>query len=128
MNYGDIKAAVIARSHRADLTSTVPEFVTLAEAEYNRRTNGVYNLTSGDDTAENWLSDNAPDVYIFGGLMQLATYTNDDAALQKYSALFERALEQAHWYEIRSSGVPSETLSVEIGVPGSYNIFTDSTQ
>ena len=92
MNYGEIKTAIINRSHRADLTSHVPEFIELAEAEVNRRTESSFALTVGADTVHNELSDEAPDVYIFGGLMQLAIWTNDNDNLQKYTALFERAL------------------------------------
>jgi hypothetical protein len=120
MNYGEIKTAIINRSHRADLTSHVPEFVAMAESEYNRRTGSTYEI-SGADTKHNWLSDNAQDVYIFGGLMQLAIYCNDDNGLQKYTALFERASSQAQYAEVRESGVLDETIELDdfFAAPGS---------
>ena len=123
MNYGEIKTAITNRSHRTDLTSHLPEFIELAEAEYNRRTESTHNLTGGADTVHNWLSDNAPDVYIFGGLMQMAVWTNDDNGLQKYTALFERALETAHWISVRESGIAGEPLRTELlDTASSYDI------
>lgn len=122
MNYGEIKTAIVNRSHRADLTSHVPEFIALAESEYNRRTGSGYEI-DGADTKHNWLSDNAPDVYIFGGLAQLAVYTNDDNALQKYTALYERAVSQAHYAEVRESGVLDETVETDLPITGSSNIL-----
>ena len=112
MNYGEIKAAIIARSHRADLASHVPEFIALAESEYNRRTGSTYEI-AGADTKHNWLSDNAQDTYVFGGLMQLAIWTNDDNGLQKYTALFERAAAQAQYAEVRESGILDETVELD---------------
>ena len=122
MNYGEIKTAIINRLHRADLTSHVPEFIALAEAEYNLMTGGSYEI-AGADTKHNWLSDNAPDTYIMGGLMQMAVYTNDDASLQKYTALFMRAVERAHYGEVRESGVMDETLETELPLTGYSNIL-----
>ena len=124
MNYGEVKAAIVSRSHRTDLAALIPSFIQLAEAEYNRRVDTLYDLTSGADTVSNDLSETSADVYIFGGLMQLAVHTNDDAALQKYTALFERALDQAHYAEVRQSGVFDETATVDAAlVSTSYNIL-----
>lgn len=122
MNYGEIKQAIINRSHRADLTSHIPEFIQLAESEYNARTNSSYDLV-GADTKHNHLSDQWPTVYIFGGLMQLAVWTNDDTALQKFTALFERALSQAQYAEAQESGVLDETMETDVPSPESSNII-----
>ena len=123
MNYGEIKAAITNRSHRTDLASHLPEFIELAEAEINRRTESAFSLTGGADTVHNALSDDSPDVYIFGGLMQLAIWTNDDNGIQKYTALFERALESAHWSIVRQSGIATEPLRTELlDTASSYDI------
>lgn len=34
--YGELQAAIVTRSHRSDLTTLVPDFITLAEARLNR--------------------------------------------------------------------------------------------
>jgi len=34
--YGELQAAIVTRSHRSDVTSLVPDFITLAEARLNR--------------------------------------------------------------------------------------------
>lgn len=122
MNYGEIKTAIINRSHRADLSSFIPEFIALAEQEYNQRTGSTYEI-AGADTKHNWLSDNASGVYIFGGLKELAVYTNDDTSLQKYTALFERALRDAHYTEVHESGVMDETIETELPLTGTSNIL-----
>ena len=114
MNYGEIKTAITNRSHRTDLASHLPEFIALAESEYNQRTNSTYDLTSGTDNTHNALSDMAPQVYIFGGLKELAVWTNDDTALQKYTALYERALAQAQYAEVVESGVLDEPMETEL--------------
>ena len=123
MNYGEIKAAIVTRSHRTDLTARVPEYVMLAEAEYNRRTDSAYAITDGADAVENWISVNAPDLYIYGGLMQLAIETNDDAALTKYAQLFERAVGQAQYAEAREAGEMDLTADCDVGLVTTSNIL-----
>ena len=125
MNYGEIKTAIINRSHRSDLTALVPGFVQLAEAEYNRRTASDYDLTTGTDSKSNWVSEFAPDVYIFGGLAHLAVYTNDDESFSKYGQLFERAVDQAHYAEVREAGDLDTKLEVDAALQyTSSNILT----
>lgn len=121
MNYGEIKAAIIARAHRADLTASVPEFIALAESEYNRRTGGTYEI-DGSDSKHNWLSDFAPDVYLYGGLRELCLYTQDDDGLAKYTALFERAVQQAQYAEVEESGLADEPLRTDIPTQLQYDI------
>jgi len=123
MNFGELKTAIIGRSHRSDLTALIPEFITLAEAEYNRRTNANYAIVGDDDLEGNWLSENAAEVYIFGGLMHLAVYTNDDAGLQKYSALFERALHQAQYAEAKESGELDQAMETDLPISYTSNIL-----
>ena len=127
MNYGEIKTAILNRSHRADLSAKVGEFVALAESEYNARTGSAYELGPAD-TSHNALSDGHPTVYIYGGLRQLALYTVDDAALAKYTALFDRAVSDAHYAEVKDSGVLDEAAAIDAGLisSGSYNILTDT--
>ena len=124
MNYGEIKASILARSHRTDLTARIPEFVALAEAEYNRRTDSAYTITEGADAVENWISRNAPDVLIFGGLMQLAIETADDAALAKYAQLYDRAVTQAQYAEAKEAGEIDLPIECDVGLVYTSNIFT----
>jgi hypothetical protein len=123
MNYGEIKAAIVRRSHRTDLTARVPEFIALAEAEYNRRTDSAYHITDGADAVENWISSNAPDLYIFGGLWQLAIETDDDAALQKYLPLFERAVSTAQYAEAKEAGEIDLPMECDVGLVYTSNIL-----
>jgi len=42
--------------------------------------------------ATNWLLTQAPDVYLYGSLLQAAPYLQDDARIQTWATLYERAL------------------------------------
>ena len=42
----------------------------------------------------NWLLNKAPDVYLYGSLLQAAPYLQDDARIQVWSALYQRGIEE----------------------------------
>lgn len=42
--------------------------------------------------ATNWLLTSSPDVYLYGSLLQAAPYLQDDARIQVWATLYERAL------------------------------------
>ena len=124
MTLAEIKAAVIRRAHRSDLTAQVPLYLQFAEQDYNLRTNGSHRLTEEADGAESWLSIYAPLVYIYGGLMQMAIDTQDDTALQRYAILYERAADAAHYAEVRDSGIMDEAMSTDVNMTVRSNILT----
>lgn len=45
-----------------------------------------------DETTTNWLLAAAPDIYLYGTLMEAAPYLDDDARVQTWGALLERAM------------------------------------
>lgn len=45
-----------------------------------------------DVTTTNWLLTAAPDIYLYGTLMEAAPYLDDDARVQTWGALLERAM------------------------------------
>lgn len=124
MNYGDIKAEVLRKLHRTDLTSYIPSFIAAAEAEYNRRTDSAYDLTSGGEARENWLSVNAWEVYVYGALMNAGIETDDDPMTSKYATLYEKAVSQAQYAEVRESGIMDEPSETELPLVQSSNILT----
>ena len=124
MTLGELKAAILERAHRNDLSAKVTDFIRLAEVDANRRMYTTYSLAEESDGASNVLSDMAPDVYLFGGLAQLALYTQDDAMLSKYTTLYLQAVETAHDTIVRDSGIHDDPAAIEIGVPYSYDITT----
>lgn len=123
MNLGEIKTAITQRVHRNDLASRIPEFIALAEADYNLRTNSTWELASGADSAENWVSQYAPMVYIAGGMFHIALETHDDNLLAKWSPLFDRAVSEAHYGELRDQGVIDQPLETELVMTVSSNIL-----
>ncbi len=42
--------------------------------------------------ASNWLLTSSPDIYLYGSLLQAAPYLQDDARIQVWATLYERAL------------------------------------
>jgi hypothetical protein len=42
--------------------------------------------------ASNWLLTSSPDIYLYGALLQAAPYLQDDARIQTWATLYERAL------------------------------------
>jgi hypothetical protein len=42
--------------------------------------------------ASNWLLTSSPDIYLYGSLLQAAPYLQDDARIQTWATLYERAL------------------------------------
>jgi len=47
-----------------------------------------------DSVASNWLLSQAPDVYLYGALMQATPYLKDDARISVWAALYARGLEE----------------------------------
>jgi hypothetical protein len=58
--------------------------------------------------ASNWLLSASPDIYLYGALLQAAPYLQDDARIQTWATLYERALNDLRTADDRaaSSGGP----------------------
>jgi len=56
--------------------------------------------------SSNWLLASSPDIYLYGALLQAAPYLQDDARIQTWATLYERALNDAQTADDRggSSG------------------------
>lgn len=85
-------------------TSTFPKFFTIrgdsmvfqapADANYNiflHYYQAFQNLSNSNTS--NWLTQNAPQVLLYGSLQAAAEFVHDDEAVAKWGALFERELE-----------------------------------
>ena len=53
--------------------------------------------------ATNWLLTQAPDVYLYGSLLQAAPYLQDDARIQTWASLYQAGLEQLQIADDRGS-------------------------
>jgi len=53
--------------------------------------------------ATNWLLTQAPDVYLYGALLQAAPYLQDDARIPVWSSLYQAGLEQLQIADDRGS-------------------------
>lgn len=46
-----------------------------------------------DDSPTNWLLQKAPDLYLYGSLLEAAPYMEEDGRMQTWATMFERALD-----------------------------------
>ncbi len=60
-----------------------------------------------DSNTTNWLLSLAPDLYLYGTLMQSAPYLTDDARLQTWSALYQRKMQDIDVSNERAAGQTS---------------------
>jgi hypothetical protein len=67
----------------------VPDGTYTAELIYYAKLNKL-----SSTVASNWLLSQAPDVYLYGSLMQAAPYLKDDARIQIWAAIYTRGLEE----------------------------------
>lgn len=51
----------------------------------------------------NWLLSSSPDIYLYGSLLQAAPYLQDDARIQVWATLYERALNDLQTADDRSA-------------------------
>jgi hypothetical protein len=51
----------------------------------------------------NWLLTSSPDIYLYGALLQAAPYLQDDARIQTWATLYERALNDSQTADDRSA-------------------------
>ena len=77
----------------ANIGDTIEVFPTPA-AEYQMQLQ-YYAKTPAlsDSNTTNWLLTDAPDIYLYGALVQAAPYLNDDARTQTWAALYSAAMQ-----------------------------------
>lgn len=90
----------------------------------------VYPVPSGDHTAEmvyyskipslsdsettNWLLTLAPDIYLYGSLMQSAPYLQDDNRLSVWNALYQKKIEDIYISDQRTTGQTSVVMRAAV--------------
>ena len=90
----------------------------------------VYPVPSGDYTAEmvyyskipslsdsettNWLLTLAPDIYLYGALMQSAPYLQDDNRLSVWNALYQKKIEDIYISDQRTTGQTSVVMRAAV--------------
>jgi hypothetical protein len=63
------------------------------DANYTTELTYYAKLTKlSSSVASNWLLSSSPDIYLYGALLQAAPYLQDDARIQTWATLYERAL------------------------------------
>jgi hypothetical protein len=56
-----------------------------------------------NSVTSNWLLASSPDIYLYGALLQAAPYLQDDARIQTWATLYERALNDLRTADARAS-------------------------
>lgn len=63
------------------------------DANYTTELTYYAKLTKlSNSVAINWLLESSPDIYLYGALLQAAPYLQDDARIQVWSSLYDRAM------------------------------------
>ena len=89
-NYTGLQAAVTDWLARPDLATAVPNFIRLAEAQFQRKLVGV--TTLGGAVTTNWLLTAHPDIYLYGTLLESAPYLKDDARVVVWQTEYDRRI------------------------------------
>jgi len=111
--------AVISTSHRDDLSAQIPGFIQLADAQIRRNipeqwdASGIPDALSADNPTNELLSRH-PDLYLYGALMQLAMWAEDDANASKYSNLFLSSMDQVTRFNTRNNVPAREQLVIKM--------------
>lgn len=78
--------------------SPTPDGTYTAELTYFAKLTKLSN-----SVANNWLLTSSPDIYLYGALLQAAPYLQDDARIQTWATLYERALNDLRTADSRAS-------------------------
>lgn len=89
-SYTGLQAAVADWLARPDLATAVPNFIRLAEAQFQRKFLNVTSLSGSVST--NWLLTNHPDIYLYGTLLESAPYLKDDARVALWQAEYDKRI------------------------------------
>jgi hypothetical protein len=74
------------------------------DANYTTELTYYAKLTKlSSSVASNWLLASSPDIYLYGALLQAAPYLQDDARIQTWATLYERALNDSQTADDRGA-------------------------
>lgn len=92
MNYGELKAAVSEWAHRTDIADQLDLFAANVSEKLDER----LGTTTGPliaDSDTNDILEHHGNIYLNGMLAEEAEYTHELSALQAYTGLFDRAVD-----------------------------------
>ncbi|MCA6300353.1 MAG: hypothetical protein IM629_00155 [Phenylobacterium sp.] len=116
-------------------TPSVPEFYSILGEQFQiyPPPNGAYVATLiyvrklvplSTAAPSNWLLETAPDIYLYGSLVQAAQYLRDVEGLATWKALLEQAIEELRVGDKPVIG-PLRTDIPLVGLQRRYNIYSD---
>ena len=88
--YSSLKTSIANYLNREDLTSVIPDFISLTEAKLSRRYKDVTPLS--DLNTSNWLLAAHPDVYLYGALVEASPYLMEDERTSIWAQLYAAAI------------------------------------
>ncbi|MFA0813584.1 phage adaptor protein [Microbulbifer epialgicus] len=108
-NYGELKSAIARWLEREDLDESIPDFIGLAElrilrefraATITAEINGAIDITRNEDfsgklvgnTDTNPVLDAAPDLYLFGALVEAESFLMNDSRIPLWESKFQDQL------------------------------------
>lgn len=103
-NYSNLITVVDNWLNVLSLSTRVPEFIALAEAKIKRLARSEITLTplsTGSPTST--LLTEAPDLYVYGALLEAAPYLKNDDRVAMWEAKFTKALDEYNAYKRATS-------------------------
>lgn len=91
-NYTELKDSITSwMTNRTDLAPHVPDFISLCEAKLRRRYKDFQPLSDSNTT--NWILEGYPDVYLYGSLLEIAPFLDEDERINTWGTLFTTAIQ-----------------------------------
>lgn len=88
--YTELKASIADYLNRSDLTTAIPDFISLTEAKLKRRYKDFSPLSASN--ANNWILTSYPDVYLYGALLEASPYLVEDQRVDVWAQLYAAAV------------------------------------
>jgi hypothetical protein len=92
MNRTDVKEVILAWSHRSDLEDQVDAFIDNTSQRLRKRLGMELPFTG--QAATNTISNDYPEIYIYGGLREMGLYTHDAELVNLYGNMYDREVSQ----------------------------------
>lgn len=97
--YQELQDAVSNWLDRSDLTTRIPEFISLAEGEMRRQLRSEAAFTPLSAVSATWVNlIAAPDMYLYGALKYAAPYLEHDERVPLWAEQFDKAIAQYNEY------------------------------
>ncbi|MDA1189408.1 MAG: hypothetical protein O2854_07010 [Chloroflexi bacterium] len=110
-SWANLKIAVGLWLNRSDIVLQIPAFITLAEAQFTKELRYYTAFTAlGGAQASNDILAKAPDLYLYGTLLQAAPYLGDDSRIPLWKATYDASIARLNSRRDWESGAVAQAV------------------